>query len=65
VYGGWTATVNRAFVAARVGGVWDGAFASPANLPRLQFLVGLVPSGGKATALNVSFTSRLYATTET
>jgi hypothetical protein len=65
VYGGWTATVNRAFVAARVGGVWDGAFASPAGVPRFQVLVGLAPSGGKATALNVSFTSRLYATTET
>jgi hypothetical protein len=64
VYGGWTAAVNRAFVAARVGGVWDGAFASPANLPRFQFLVGLVPRGGKATALNVSVTSRLYAATE-
>jgi hypothetical protein len=64
VYGGWTATVNRAFVASRVGGAWDGAFASPANLPRFQFLVGLVPSAGKATALNVSVTSRLYATTE-
>ena len=65
VYGGWTATVNRTFVAARVGGVWTGAFASPPNLPRHQILVGLAPSAGKATALNISFTSRLYATTET
>jgi hypothetical protein len=31
VYGGWTAMVNRTFVAARVGGVWDGAYASPAG----------------------------------
>jgi hypothetical protein len=30
----------------------------------LQFVVGLVPRGGKATALTVSFGSRLYATTE-
>ena len=44
VYGGWTATVNQAFVASWVGGAWDGAFASPANLPWFQFLVGLVPS---------------------
>jgi hypothetical protein len=65
VYAGWTATVNRAFVAARSGGVWTGAYASPANLPRSQFLVGLVPRAGKATALNISFSSRLYATTET
>jgi hypothetical protein len=65
VYAGWTATVNRAFVAARVGGVWTGAYASPANLPRPQLLVGLAPSAGKATALIISFTSRLYATTET
>jgi hypothetical protein len=65
VYAGWTATVNRAFVAARVGGVWTGAYASPSNLPRPQLLVGLVPRAGKATALNVSVTSRLYATTET
>jgi hypothetical protein len=65
VYAGWTATVNRAFVAARVGGVWTGAFASPANLPRFQFLVGLAPSAGKVTALNISVGSRLYATTET
>jgi hypothetical protein len=34
-------------------------------VPRFQFLVGLAPSAGKATALNVSITSRLYATTET
>jgi hypothetical protein len=65
VYAGWTATVNRTFVASRVGGVWDGAFASPAGVPRFQFLVGLAPSAGKATALNISLTSRLYATTET
>jgi hypothetical protein len=65
VYGGWTAAVNRTFVAARVGGVWDGAFASPAGVPRFQFLVGLAPRAGKATALNISMTSRLYATTET
>jgi hypothetical protein len=64
VYGGWTATVNRTFVAARVGGVWDGAYASPAGVPRFQFLVGLAPRAGKATALNISVTSRLYATTE-
>jgi hypothetical protein len=25
VYGGWTATVNRTFVASRGGAVWDGA----------------------------------------
>ena len=65
VFVGWTTTVNRTFVAARVGGVWSGAFASPAGVPRHQFLVGLVPSASKATALNVSVTSRLYATTET
>jgi hypothetical protein len=65
VYAGWTATVNRTFVAARVGGVWTGAYASPAGVPRFQFLVGLVPRAGKATALNISVTSRLYATTET
>jgi hypothetical protein len=65
VFAGWTATVNRTFVAARVGGVWSGAYASPAGLPRHQFLVGLVPRAGKATALNISDTSRLYATTET
>ena len=50
---------------SHVGGVWTGAYASPANLPRPQILVGLVPRAGKATALNVSVTSRLYATTET
>jgi hypothetical protein len=65
VYGGWTARVNRTFVAARVGGVWTGAYASPAGASRLQFLVGLAPAAGKVTALNISFTSRLYATTET
>jgi hypothetical protein len=65
VYAGWTATDNRTFVAARVGGVWTGAHASPAGVPRFQFLVGLAPSAGKATALNISLTSRLYATTET
>jgi hypothetical protein len=65
VFVGWTTTVNRTFVAARVGGVWSGAFASPAGVPRHQFLVGLVPRAGKATALNVSVTSRLYATAET
>jgi hypothetical protein len=52
-------------VADRVDGVWNGAFASPANLPRAQLLVGLVPKTGKATALSISFGSRLYATTET
>ena len=62
---GWTATVNRAFVAARAGGVWTGAYASPAILPRVQLLVGLVPRAGKATALTVSVASCLYATTET
>jgi hypothetical protein len=65
VYAGWTATVNQAFVATRVGGVWSGAYASPAGLPRHQFLVGLAPRAGKATALNISVTSRLYATAET
>lgn len=65
VFVGWTTTVNRTFVAARVGGGWSGAFASPAGVPRHQFLVGLVPRAGKATALNVSVTSRLYATAET
>jgi hypothetical protein len=65
VFAGWTTTVNRTFVAARVGGVWSGAYASPAGLPRPQLLVGLAPNAGKATTLNISFTSRLYATNET
>jgi hypothetical protein len=52
VYGGWTATVNRTFVAARVGGVWDGAYASPAGVPRFQFLVGLAPRAGKSNVLH-------------
>jgi hypothetical protein len=65
VFVGWTTTVNRTFVAARGGGVWSGAYASPAGLPRSQRLVGLAPNAGKATALNLSINSRLYATTET
>jgi hypothetical protein len=65
VFAGWTTTVNRTFVAARVGGVWSGAYASPAGLPRSQRLVGLAPNAGKATAVNLSINSRLYATTET
>jgi hypothetical protein len=64
VYAGWTTPVNRTFVAARVGGVWSGAYASPAGLSRHQFLVGLAPRAGRATALNLSVSSRLYATTE-
>jgi hypothetical protein len=65
VFAGWITTVNRTFVAARAGGVWSGAYASPAGLPRPQLLVGLAPNAGKATALNISITSRLYATNET
>jgi hypothetical protein len=65
VFAGWTTTVNRTFVAARVGGVWSGAYASPAGVPRHQFLVGLAPRAGKAMSLNVSVTSRLDATAET
>jgi hypothetical protein len=64
VYAAWTTGGGRTFVAARAGGVWSGAYASPSSATRLQFVAGLVPRGGKATALIVSFGSRLYATTE-
>jgi hypothetical protein len=64
VFAAWTTGNNRAFVAARAGRVWSGAYASPSSATRLQFVVGLVPRSGKTTALTVSFGSRLYATTE-
>jgi hypothetical protein len=64
---GWTVptTSLRAFVAERVGTTWTGAYASPASATRLQFLQGVAPRGGKATAVILSLGSRLYATTET
>jgi hypothetical protein len=63
---GWTAptsSAHRAFVAARVGSAWTGTYASPATT-RFQFLQGVAPKSGKATAVIVSLGSRLYATTE-
>lgn len=65
---GWTAPAGpsfRAFVAKRVGSTWTGTYASPASATRLQFLEGVAPKGGKATAVILSFGSRLYATSET
>jgi hypothetical protein len=64
VFAAWTTTSNRTFVAVRSGGTWTGAAASPAGAARLQFVTGLVPRNGKATALTISFGARLYATTE-
>jgi hypothetical protein len=64
VFAAWVTGGYRTFVAARSGGVWAGAYASPSSATRLQFVVGLVPKAGKATALIVSLGSRLYATTE-
>ncbi len=64
---GWTAPTStsfRAFVARRVGSTWTGAYASPASATRLQFLQGVAPKGGKATAVILSNGSRLYATKE-
>jgi hypothetical protein len=65
---GWTAPAAasfRAFVARRVGSTWTGTYASPASATRLQFLQGVAPRGGKATAVILSLGSRLYATSET
>ena len=65
---GWTApttTTFRAFVAERVGSTWTGTYASPTSATRLQFLQGVAPRGGTATAVILSLGSRLYATTET
>jgi hypothetical protein len=65
---GWTVpttTSFRAFVAERVGTTWTGTYASPSSATRLQFLQGVAPRGGNATAVILSFGSRLYATTET
>jgi hypothetical protein len=66
VFVGWSTPPSpaRAFVAKRVGGSWTGAFASPAAATALQFLQGIAPRGGKATAVILSFGSRLYATKE-
>ena len=64
---GWTAptaTSFQAFVAERVGASWTGTYASP-SATRLQFPEGGAPRNGKATAVIISFRSRLYATTET
>jgi hypothetical protein len=63
---GWSTppTPVRAFVAKRVGGSWTGAFASPTSATRLQLLQGVAPTGGNATAVILSFGSRLYATNE-
>jgi hypothetical protein len=63
---GWSTppTPVRAFVAKRVGGTWTGAYASPTSATRLQFLQGVAPRGGMATAVILSFGSRLYATNE-
>ena len=62
---GWTTPSDRAFVAERVGTSWTGTSASPSGTPRLQFLQGVAPRSGTATAVILSFGSRLYATTET
>jgi hypothetical protein len=65
---GWTVPTGasfRAFVAKRVGSTWTGAYASPASATRFQFLQGVAPKGGKATAVILSIGSRLYATSET
>jgi hypothetical protein len=45
--GNASGTWSSSNLAARVDGVWTGAFASPANLPRAQLLVGLVPQDGQ------------------
>jgi hypothetical protein len=65
VYAAWTvaAVPARTFVAERVGGAWTGARASPI-VPRDQVLLGIAPVDGSATAINLSITSRLYATNE-
>jgi hypothetical protein len=65
-YVGWTAfqATVRAFVAVRGLSGWTGAYAAPSVPARDQILTGLVPAAGKATALIVSDSSRLYATTE-
>jgi hypothetical protein len=64
---GWTVpgASFRAFVAERVGAAWTGAYASPSSATRDQFLQGVAPRGGTATAVILSLRSRLYATTET
>jgi hypothetical protein len=66
VFVGWTVptTAARAYVAKRVGGSWTGTYASPASATALQLLQGVAPRGGKATAVILSFGSRLYATRE-
>src|SRR6266540_3950646 len=68
VFVGWTTPPAggpaRAFVAKRVGGSWTGGYASPAAATALQFLQGVAPRGGKATAVILSLGSRLYATSE-
>src|SRR4051794_24007464 len=58
VFAAWTTGGSRTFVAVRSGTAWSGGYASPASATRLQFVVALVPRGGKATALTVSFGSR-------
>jgi hypothetical protein len=52
-------------VAERKGTSWSGRAASPAGLPRPQFLTGVATVGGDATATIVSLTSPLYSATET
>jgi hypothetical protein len=64
VFTAWTTGSMRSFVAVRSGGTWTGTYASPSSATRFQILAGLVPRAGKATALTISFGSRLYATTE-
>jgi hypothetical protein len=68
VFVGWTTPPAggpaRAFVAKRVGGSWTGGYASPAAATAPQFLQGVAPRGGKATAVILSLGSRLYATSE-
>jgi hypothetical protein len=64
---GWTVQTSvpfRAFVARRVGSTWTGAYASPSSATLPQFLQGVAPKGGKATAVILSIGSRLYATNE-
>jgi hypothetical protein len=64
---GWTAGGSprpRAFVAKRVGSTWTGNYASPTSATRTQVLAGVAPNGGLATAVILSFGSRLYATNE-
>jgi hypothetical protein len=66
VFVGWTTTSSprRAFVAKRVGSTWTGTYASPSSATRTQILVELAPKAGLATAVILSFGSRLYATNE-